>query len=543
MSRPVHPLRPLRLLALLAVCGGATVAHAGDFVDTRLNFTLTNENVLVKPGETNPSVPGWRFGQPSQLGILFFENYDTRYTGYENLTHLVVYKKMETARVVLEGAYVLRLLQFTDVNLSSIDDGSYIRIQYFFDRTRKSKRNIAFTAFPLNSDRMRLGYSWRISWGGSPIFFKYNPDLPIGASAFVTNTAPAPGAKLQISDENWYAYVGAKTSTLLDRNPSINEQVAVFGILAGAGGDPVPGHFRIEANGGFFDRGTNPLFFGTTVGPQGQSFKSYPVQSFGGTLQLSVFSGIAPTTSSDTRLYQNDPMSAARYFARPSYAPGFNWLIATEWTLTGSTLQNVDAVNSTKIQLGYAGDVNFRAQTKKLRLKADFEMRSLSYILQNQPSLVPYQDFPQNATTTPEIFGSLGFDYLFERSGLTFGATVGIQQPATFTPPSGQTLSGAIQGNVGGTLNTAATIVVRNEGDLSILPEPTNGAQHSAVPIVGTKIELREDFLEWFAVIGQVYYQYDANQTKLFKAPGGESLRDFNYPHRLGFNITLQARY
>ena len=31
-----------------------------------------------------------RFMQPNQLGILFFDNYDTRYTGYENLTHLVV---------------------------------------------------------------------------------------------------------------------------------------------------------------------------------------------------------------------------------------------------------------------------------------------------------------------------------------------------------------------------------------------------------------------------------------------------------------------
>ncbi len=521
----------------------AATAHAGDFVDTRLNFTLTNENVLVKPGETNPSVPGWRFGQPNQLGILFFDNYDTRYTGYENLTHLVVYKKMETSRVVLEGAYVLRLLQFTDVNLSSIDDGSYIRIQYFFDRTRQSKLNVAFTAFPLNSDRMRLGYSWRISWGGSPIFFKYNPDLPIGAAAFVTNTAPAPGAKLQISDDRWYAYVGAKTSTLLNRNPNVNEQVAVWGLVGGVGGDPIPNHMRLEANGGFFDRGTNPLFFGTTVGPQGQTFTDYPVQTFGGTFQASVFDGISPTTSVDTTLYRNDPFTAARYFARPVYQPGFKWLVSTEWTMTGSTLQDVSTLNSTTIQKAYAGDLNFRAQMGKLRIKADFETRSLTYILQNQPSLVPYQDLPSDANTTPEIFGSLGFDYLFERIGLTMGATVGVQNPATFTPAPGGRLSGALQGNIGGTLSTAATIVVRNEGDLSILPEPSNGEQRVATPIVGGKLEFREDFLEWFAVIAQAYYQYDSNQTHLTKASGGESIRDFQYPHRLGFNITLQARY
>ena len=84
---------------------------------------------------------------------------------------------------------------------------------------------------------------------------------------------------------------------------------------------------------------------------------------------------------------------------------------------------------------------------------------------------------------------------------------------------------------------------MRNEGDISILPEPVAGVQQRAIPIFGTKMELREDFLEWFSAILQIYYQYDANQTRLFKAPGGESIRDFNYPHRLGFTVTLQARY
>jgi len=310
----------------------ASSAHAGDYVDTRLNFTLTDENVLVKPGETNPSVPGVHIGQPSSLGLMFFDNYDTRYTGYENLTHLVIYKSLGDkegahGRFSGEAAFVLRLLQFTDVNLSSIDDGSYISVKYWFDRTHTRKTNLALTAFPLNADRMRLGYSYRISWGGSPIFFKFNPDLPVGAAPFVTNTNPAPGAKLQLSDERYYAYVGFKTSLLLDRNPDVNQQVAVYGLLLGAGYDVIKNHLRVEANGGYFDRGTNPLFFGTSVGPMGMHFTSFPVASYGGTLQVSVFNGITPTQSVDFALYQNDPMiSANRYFSRPIYRPGFNWL-------------------------------------------------------------------------------------------------------------------------------------------------------------------------------------------------------------------------
>src|SRR5689334_15892752 len=258
--------RFVTLTCTLASLLVAHAAYAGDYVDTRLNFTLTDENVLVKPGETNPSVPGVRIGQPNSLGILFFDNYDTRYTGYENLTHLVVYKAMGTARVTSEAALVLRLLQFTDVNLSSIDDGSYIKLTYWFDKTHQRKTNISLTAFPLNADRMRLGYSYRISWGGSPIFFKFNPDLPTGSAAFVTNTQPAPGAKLQLSGERYYAYLGFKTSLLLNRNPEVNEQVAVYGVLGGAGVD-IHNHVRLEANGGYFDRGTNPLFYGTSVGP------------------------------------------------------------------------------------------------------------------------------------------------------------------------------------------------------------------------------------------------------------------------------------
>ena len=184
-------LSSVALLAVTALCEPHE-ALAGDFVDTRLNVTLTNENVLAKPGETNPPVPGWRFDRPNQLGVLFFDNYDTRFTGYESLTHIVLYKAVQRQRWEAEGAYVLRLLQFSDVNLSSIDDGSYLKVNYYFDKTRQRRTNISVTAFPLNSDRMRLGYSWRLSWGGSPIFFKANPDIPTNINPPPTHPRPPP---------------------------------------------------------------------------------------------------------------------------------------------------------------------------------------------------------------------------------------------------------------------------------------------------------------------------------------------------------------
>ncbi|MGZ3438601.1 MAG: hypothetical protein ACXVDD_03770, partial [Polyangia bacterium] len=318
---------------------------------------------------------------------------------------------------------------------------------------------------------------------------------------------------------------------------------AVYGALAGAGVDIIPEHLRLEANGGYFDRGTNPLFFGTTVGPMGQTFTDFPVATYGGTMQISAFKGISPTQSADFKLYTNDPMvTATRYFTRPSYNPGFNWLASAEFTGLGTTLQDVARPNSTTTQFAYAGDVNLRAQFGKVRLRGDFETRSLSYILINQPSLVPYQDFPAGSQVGSELFGVLGIDYFWERIGFTGGVSVGMERPATFTPPG--TLPSPLTGNTGGTLNTAATIVVRNEGDISILPATDSaGRALHEVPIFAAKTELREDFLEWFAVILQVYYQNDGNQTHLVKAPDGTSLRQFNHPNQLGFNLTLSARY
>jgi hypothetical protein len=231
-------------------------------------------------------------------------------------------------------------------------------------------------------------------------------------------------------------------------------------------------------------------------------------------------------------------MAADRYFRRPEYGGGIRWLLSTEWTGLGSTLQDPDNQGSTKIQPAYAGDLNFRMQVGKFRLRADFAMRSLTYILINQPSLVPSQDLPTGSEVGDELFGALGLDYFFERAGFTLGVSGGVMRPATFTPPNNDLLPPPITGNIGGSLSTRTTLVVRNEGDYSILPEGQR-----EVPIAAARLDLREDFLEFFAIIAQLYYQYDPNQTILSKAVDGTSLRNFNFPHRLGINIAVQAKF
>lgn len=521
--------RPALLLAT-ALLMTSTAARASDFVDTRLNITLTNENVLAQPGETNPPVPGWRFDRPNQLGVLFFDNYDTRFTGYESLTHIVLYKQIQRQRFEAEGAYVLRLLQFTDVNLSSIDDGSYIKINYYFDKTRQRRLNVSLTAFPLNSDRMRLGYSWRLSWGGSPIFFKANPDVPTNINP--PPTPPVPGMRLQIADDRWYAYVGAKTSVL--RYEQDQELHSVWGLLGGFGFDIIPSHFRLEGNGGFFDRGTIPRILTQRL----------PVQTFGASLQVSIFDRLPPTLSADTQLYRNDLWSAARYLTKPIYTPGVSWLLMSEFTAEGSTLENPDLADSSRIQLGLAGDLNFRLQVGNFRYRLDLMYRSLEFLLLNQPSLVPFQDFPRDqpadmvsgrpaqtgASVEGEIFGATGADFFFERTNTTAGLTLGVQRPATYKPPPG---------GINPLEPTSAVLVVRNQGDVVILP-----VGQEVYPSIATKLAVRQDFLEFFAFIAEAYYQYDPNGTRLVTEPVTMlKQRVFEFPHRLGFNFTLQARF
>jgi hypothetical protein len=250
---------------------------------------------------------------------------------------------------------------------------------------------------------------------------------------------------------------------------------------------------------------------------------------------VSIWDGLPPSLSVDYLLYRNDPTSAARYFSRPVYRPGFVWLIQSEATYTATSLQDFNNPKSTIVQNGYAGDVNLRAQYGHWRFKADVSLRSLEFMLINQPSLEPYTSLPANSDVQFDIFAAAGFDYNFSRIGLTLGPTVGVDRPANITPPKA---SPQLCGNTGGSLCTPATLVIRGEGDYSILPQG-----QSAQPVVAGKLVVREDFLDYFATILDFYYDYDPNLTHLTKQPDGTELRDFHHPNILGFNLTLQARF
>ncbi len=517
-------VRALSALVIAATLTIPSAARAGDFVDLRLSFNLTDENVLVQPGQTNPSIPGPRIGAPFPTwGTFFFDNYDTRYTGFENLTNLVLYKKLTVNGDDFEGAFVLAFNTVSD-NLSAIyDNGSYLAWKHWLDPSRVSKANVSITAFPLSSDRMRLGYSYKISWGGSPIFFKPNPDNPYASTASTTNSNPVPGAKIQFATENAYVYLGGKTTVLL--NTAINEQQSVYALLGGAGVD-VTKMLRLEANGGYFDRGVNPI----------QQVLGQPVSTYGISGQITLHDGVPVGRSADYSLYRNDPSNATRYFEPEEYPGGISWLVSSEVTWTQSTLQNADVASSTTRQNAFAGDVNFRMKVNHWRIHADLNYQDLEFVLLDVPSFVPFEAVsPTAAKTSPEIFGAIGADYFFAGPHITLGATVGVEHPATFTGQLPQQLVGNVPPEG---LPASTTVVVRTEGLFDILPAGAGPA-----PVYDAKV-----WGKWqagaFDVLGELLIGHDQNQTQLQRTdndPNEPLQRVTTNPWQLGFNIALQA--
>jgi hypothetical protein len=486
------------------------VKGASGFMDTRLAFTITNENMLVKPGETIPSAPGWRFGTPNSLGVLFFDNYDTRYSGFETLSHATMYREYSRGHLQAEGAFVIRINELTETNIALADDGTYLTLSNWKDPTHKDPTRISLTAFPVSADRFRLGYSYRLSWGGSPEYKRAKSSTP--------------GMKVQYDGPNMYAFVGAKSSLVVD--PKDGEQKSALGVLAGAGFDPTP-MLRFEVNGGYFDRGYNEL----------QDVQGEKVQLFGGSVQASIHQGMPLRSSVDYRLYKFNGESVSGLFAPEKYPGGLAWLAQSELTVLGQTLKDPEATGSTKLQVGMAGDLNVRVKLDRIRLRLDLSYRDLAFILHSQPSLPPYEDFPSAYQTSADYFAAIGADKNWG-DWLTLGLIAGVEKPATLTSPKG------IPGAATDAMGTSTAVIRNNNIDtlITILP-----AGESAVPQVALKATAKVDFAKIFTALLEVFYSYDGNQSRYRRTCSDPDTCPFEYQfgefNQLGLNATLQARF
>jgi hypothetical protein len=248
-------------------------------------------------------------------------------------------------------------------------------------------------------------------------------------------------------------------------------------------------------------------------------------------MQIALHSGMPVGSSIDYALYRNNPESISRIFKKESYPGGTSWLVSAEGTAIFQTLKDYEKSGSTKTQPGFAGDVNARVKLDYARFKLDVMTRDVAFILHSIPSLPTYSNFPKEYKSSPEIFAAIGADQYFPASALTVGATVGLDIPATLETPSAS--------NIPGNMTTSTTLVVRNESDRTPLP-----AGEKAAAIIAVKGNVKLDLGEGFAVLGNLFYQYDANVVRYARSnPEDQFHVEFGNFNQLGFDITLQARF
>ncbi len=502
--------------------------NPSNFMDTRLTWTFGDDDVLHPTGQLIPLSQNFNIGDRSQYR-LFFDNLNSRYNGRENLTHLVMYKKMPAfiPHLTTEAAVVLRFdLAALAANTGSLnsalyDAGSYIRL--FYNTNDSHPRDgISATFFPLDTDRFRLGYLYNISWGGTA--------ASINESIFPSIQGSSPGLKVQYDQKDLYAFAGFKTASIVSPTQILNpgglndvEVTSVaqtnYGVLAGLGWDPLS-FFRFDVGAGYFQQGKFDL----------DDVEGKPVYTYGGSARAVLHHNMPVPQSIDFMLYRNDPMAPMVLFAPEKYdANERAWSVSVEVTQLEQNLKNFDVAGQTNQQGAYAGALQAVLREGFLRLSAWGITRDLNYVVKNVPGFIPFETLPKDANTQPEIFGALAADYYLRAVRLTPGIAGGIQLPSTFQ----STFS--VDG-----LPASRTIVVRAQGDESILP--LDDKRH---PIYQARVSLKWDISEMLKAFIWLQYVRDNNATLVVTDPneGTASLRVFQSPDRFGMAASLQARF
>ena len=531
VTPPLGPLDPgydvLGTAGARAVGMAPPGTRAGDFMDTRLTWTFGDDDFLHPTGQLIPLSPTFSVGDRTQYR-LFFDSLNSRYAGRENLTHLVMYKKMPgfIPRLTTEAAVVLRFdlsalaANTGNVNQALYDTGSYLRL--FYNTGDDAREGVSATFFPLDTDRFRLGYLYDISWGGTA--------ASINQSIFPAIQGSSPGMKVQYDQKRFYAFAGFKTAQIVQpqtvlgaANQSDVTTVDVadtnYGLLGGIGFDPLD-NVRIDAGTGFFQQGRFNL----------PDVRGQQVYTYGGSVRLLVHKDMPVPQSIDFTLYKNDPMAPMILFAPEKYSPHeVAWSVSVEGDVLEQHLKDFDVTGGTKDQPAWATAAQAVLKYGYARFSLTGIARDLNYVVRNVPGFIPFQTLPSNANSQPEIFGSLAASYNLPDYHLTPGIAGGVQLPSTF---SSEFTEGGVP--------ASRTIVVRSQGDESILPY-----DQGRLPIFQGRVSVRWDLSRMMSMIAWLQYIRDPNGTLVVVDPneGTASLRVPQPADRLGAALSLQARF
>ncbi len=534
----------------------------GNFMDTRIAFSFSDDNFLAGPGVTTPSSPSVDFS-PRSNNQLFFDNLNTRNTGYETLSSLVLHRRQRgfIPGMDTEAAIVSRFTWTADDDTgrnraSFFDDGSYLRIRYFFNQSveDESAANIDLVMFPFNSNRFRLGYLWDISWGGNDIF--------------PSDNGAVPGAKLQLNILDGYVYAGAKTARLqtqVQGTATIREIESFWGWLMGAGYDFFD-LLQFDVGGGFFARGTN----------QNEGVQDQILWGGGGSARVIFHLGRAVPRSIDFRLYNSDPAFANLFQTAARPQSGFRFLATAEASHLEQTLQDPENLQSTKFQ-GWGGNqllggANAAALSAQFGwgdwdIRADGIYRDLAFITYSRPGLTPYLGLPAASAQSPEFLFALQTSYFIEFLHLTPAIVAGVQMPASYTGFDPSRLPADTGDGIEGAVGQSE--VIRGNGSEDLLPcleygtadDGSRICQNASVaePIYALRTSLKWDLSRMLSVIASVAFLVDNNENILINSSAGQTRERYGnigflppillpgttQPHnlRIGGGIFAQARF
>ncbi|MCK6545152.1 hypothetical protein L6R52_04735 [Myxococcota bacterium] len=495
-----------------------------DFVDTRVTFALSNINVFAGPGERLGPTSGYRIGVDRGFP-LFLENVNTRFSGYESLSHIVLYKKLPGFWKYWETETALAALVLADTDsgrFSFYDSGTYLRVIRKLDEGKEEKvGSFDFTAWPVSADRFRLGYTYIISWGGTAIF-----PGKLQSSSITEGAVPGFRLRYRAPDGKAYGFVGAKSALLLSREAGVKagEQVPNYGMLAG-GGIELEKSLILELNGGFFQKGTQER-----TGLEGRRIYAY-----GASARATFYQGNPTRQSSDFRLYRNDPTDPVDYLLYQEYRPGTGYSIALEGTVLGQNLEDPDQFASEKIVPAMNAGLVAVAKLEETTLRLDAFFQSVDFLLFNVPGFVPFQGIPAGATTTPEFFLSGTVEYALPEWKLRPSLSLGIKVPATY-----QGVVPEEQGNIGGaTTGEVRTQVIVDEVTRIVLPPGT-----SATPIIGAVLKVPLALSRSTAIAFESRFELNDNQPRIAQDNElGEVTYQFDSPARLSLGLVLQSRW
>lgn len=504
---------------------------AGDLIDTRVTFTLGDDNFLKRAGEQVPDSP--KIGIGDREGYqLFFDNLDSRTSGRENLMHLVLYKKAEgfVRGLTTEAAAAVLLnveeMQTSDPKLNRVlmDDSSYIRLAYAIDYEKKGTKNLDVVLFPLSGDRFRVGYLYALTWGSTAMFPR--------------RAGPTPGLKIGGNHGRMYWWSGMKmvradtapVETEDEANPTVSTQnlETFYSALAGAGGEPFPG-LSIDVNGAYVQMGENPI----------RDVAGQLVTATGGSVRVAYGRGLKVGLSSDLKLLRTDPEFIESLSARPKYVQGggIHWRVSLEGNVISQVLADSDPgrYGATTRQWATAGALDARLQRNYLRLNFTALYRSLEFILLNTPSFVPFQSFPNAAEIKPEFFAAIAGDYHISKLALTPGIQLGVELPASVKTVLTEAVGGS---SAPKTLIGEHTIVIRANGRPDILPEG-----EESLPLFSFRVNNKWDASDYVSLVAFAFVTFDQNSTILKINADLSRSRIFDDFFKFGAGIMAQARF